>query len=219
MIDTELYPLGSRPSPSKKHDGLETRYGKTLPQRKPGPTLAALGGRIGGSRTAPGKRSGGGFIQSWPLARTGDGSAAGRRRTRNCQPVSKRVAATPLEERCKIACASYVEHWSMSVVRWFIILQIVGAAFSADAGGGARGLAARARGAHNAAFFVAAARTKPAARVPNLPRDTDRRGRQRRCDLGLRSQFAHPDDLAVGGDSRYARGAQTDGRSGIAYVG
>jgi len=50
------------------------RYGKTLPRRKPGPTLRALSRWIGGSRPSPGKCSYGGFIQ---------GGSAGRWGTRN----------------------------------------------------------------------------------------------------------------------------------------
>jgi hypothetical protein len=42
---------------------------KTLPRRKPGPTLRALSRRINGSRLSPGKRCGGGFIKGGSAAR------------------------------------------------------------------------------------------------------------------------------------------------------
>src|SRR5271163_517567 len=62
-----------------------TLSGKTLPRRKPGPTLPALSRRIGGSRLSPEKRSGGGFIHR--------GSGQARWETRNDNRALPRPAA------------------------------------------------------------------------------------------------------------------------------
>jgi len=51
-----------RDAPHKKRRISADANVKTLPRRKPGPTLPASGRRIGGSRLAPGKRFAGGCI-------------------------------------------------------------------------------------------------------------------------------------------------------------
>src|SRR3954463_5804028 len=69
---------------------------KALPRRKPGPTLRALSRRINGSRLSPRKRSGGGFIKSLPLARTGAGRPSGRWPTRML--ISKPMSFDPMTD-------------------------------------------------------------------------------------------------------------------------
>jgi peptidyl-prolyl cis-trans isomerase SurA len=64
------------------------------------------------------------------MSRTGLKSLGSRSAFRNYPPAPDRLAPTVLAERCKIARTGYLEHWSMPVARWFLILQIVGAAFA-----------------------------------------------------------------------------------------